>query len=344
MHRLPPDHGFATPADLAHCRAQLRGGSRSFHAASLVLPRAVREPAIALYGFCRMADDAIDLGDDRIGRLARLRERLDCAYAGQPLPFPADRAFADVVARFAIPHALPEALLEGLEWDAAGRRYPDLPALNAYAARVAGSVGAMMALLMGTSAPEAVARACDLGVAMQLSNIARDVGEDARMGRIYLPLAWLVEAGIDPDAWLARPAFGPALGGVVARLLAVADALYSRAEAGIAALPRGCRPGIRAARLIYAEIGRAVEKAGCNSVAQRAVVPGRRKAALLGRALLPTAGERRPAPHAAPLDETLFLVEAAAHAGAAPQRPTLGERLVWTITLLQRLEQRRLQA
>ncbi|MFO1057931.1 MAG: phytoene/squalene synthase family protein [Dongiaceae bacterium] len=341
---MPPDHGFATPADLAHCRAQLRGGSRSFHAASLVLPRAVREPAIALYGFCRMADDAIDLGDDRLGRLARLRERLDCAYAGRPLPFPADRAFADVIVRFAMPRALPEALLEGLEWDAAGRRYADLPALSAYAARVAGSVGAMMALLMGRAAPEAVARACDLGVAMQLSNIARDVGEDARMGRIYLPLSWLVEAGIEPEAWLARPVFDPALGGVVARLLAVADGLYRRAEAGIAALPRGCRPGIRAARLIYAEIGREVERLGCNSVAQRAVVSGRRKAALLGRALLPTGGERRPAAaHAAPLDETLFLVEAAAQGGAAPRRPSLTDRLVWTIGLLERLEQRRVQ-
>jgi phytoene synthase len=189
-----------------------------------------------------------------------------------------------------------------------------------------------------------VARACDLGVAMQLSNIARDVGEDARMGRIYLPLAWLAEAGIEPEAWLARPVFHPALGRVVSRLLAVADQLYGRAEAGIAALPRACRPGIRAARLIYAEIGRAVDRAGCNSVAARAAVPGRRKAALLARALLPTAGERHGAVPALPaLDETQFLVEAAACAGVALRRPTLADRLAWTIALLQRLEQRRLQ-
>ena len=89
------------------------------------------------------------------------------------------------------------------------RRYETLQDLDAYAARVAGSVGAMMTLVMGQRAPEIVARACDLGVAMQLTNIARDVGEDARAGRLYLPLQWLREAGIDPDAWLAKPVFTP---------------------------------------------------------------------------------------------------------------------------------------
>ena len=78
----------------------------------------------------------------------------------------------------------------------------------------------MMTVLMGARDARALARACDLGVAMQLTNIARDVGEDARAGRLYLPLAWLREAGIDPEAWLARPAFSDALGSVVRRLLA----------------------------------------------------------------------------------------------------------------------------
>ena len=148
--------GFATPADLAACRTMLRGGSRTFFAASLVLPRRVREPASALYGFCRLADDAIDGEGGRAAALARLRERLARAYERRPLPLPADRALADVVSRFAIPQALPEALLEGFAWDAEGRRYEDLPALFAYAARVAGSVGAMMAMLMGVRARMAV--------------------------------------------------------------------------------------------------------------------------------------------------------------------------------------------
>ena len=125
------------------------------------------------------------------------------------MPAPADRALADIVHRYAIPRALPEALLEGLEWDARAQRYEDLDALCAYAARVAGSVGAIMSVLMGVRAPEVVARACDLGIAMQLTNIARDVGEDARRGRVYLPLQWLRSAGIDPDAFIAAPVAMP---------------------------------------------------------------------------------------------------------------------------------------
>ena len=112
-----------------------------------------------------------------------------------------------------------------------------LEALHGYAARVAGTVGVMMTLLMGVRDAAALARACDLGVAMQLTNIARDVGEDARAGRLYLPLDWLDEAGVDRDRFLAAPAPSPALARVVARLLAEADRLYARA----ATASRGCR-------------------------------------------------------------------------------------------------------
>ena len=229
-------------ADMDACRALLKGGSRTFHAASKVLPRKVSDPAIALYAFCRLADDAVDLGDNRAAAVERLKERLDRAYRGQPMDQAADRAFADVVARFSIPREVPEALLEGLAWDAEGRRYETLPELYAYAARVAGTVGAMMTLVMGQRTPEIVARACDLGVAMQLTNIARDVGEDARAGRLYLPLSWLRDAGIDPDAWLAKPVFTSEIANIVQRLLDAADALYGRATLGIRNLPRAAGP------------------------------------------------------------------------------------------------------
>ena len=136
------------PADIAACRALLKEGSRTFHAASKGLPRRVSEPAIALYAFCRIADDAVDLGSDRTTAVGRLKDRLDLIYRGQPRNFAADRAFAHVVARFSIPRELPEALLEGLAWDAEGRRYETLPDLYGYAARVAGAVGAMMTLVM----------------------------------------------------------------------------------------------------------------------------------------------------------------------------------------------------
>jgi len=320
--------------DVAACRALLRNGSRSFHAASRLLPRDVRDSATALYAFCRVADDAIDV-DASEGALDALRARLDLVYAGRPAAIVADRAFADVVARHAIPRVLPEALLDGFAWDAAGRRYADLPALEDYAARVAGTVGAMMALVMGVRAPDALARACDLGVAMQLTNVARDVGEDARNGRLYLPLAWLVEAGIDPDAWLARPHDGEALRDVVRRLLRAADAHYARAAAGVAALPRACRPAIHAARLIYAEIGREIERNGVDVVTRRAVVPASRK---LGAAAAALAASMRagPAWSAPPLPATRYLVHAVADCPPAAQ-PTVAEFL---LGLCERLERR----
>jgi phytoene synthase len=327
--------------DLAACRALLRDGSRSFHAASLLLPRAVRDPAIALYAFCRVADDAIDLDGSRVAALGRLRERLGRAYEGRPLPIPADRALAAVLARFAIPRVLPEALLDGFAWDAEGRRYETLDDLAAYAVRVAGTVGAMMAMLMGVRAPELVSRACDLGIAMQFSNIARDVGEDAAAGRLYLPQDWLRAAGIDPDEWLARPAFTPALGGVVRRLLAEADTLYARAGAGIGRLPAACRPGIGAAHLLYAEIGREVARRGGNSITSRAVVPARRKAALLGhavaRAVLPPRWSA-----VEPLAQARFLIAAVAAAPPPPRPPArpsgMGrEQVVWVLDLFERL-------
>lgn len=273
-------------ADVAHCRAVLRRNSRTFHAASLLLPRHVREPASVLYGFCRLADDAVDVEGGRMEAVARLHDRVRRAYANTPAAVPADRALAEVVRRHAIPRCLLDGLVEGLAWDAQGRRYESLEDLYDYAARVAGTVGAMMAALMGARSPQALARACELGVAMQLSNIARDVGEDARMGRIYLPLQWLREAGVQPEELLAARRFDPRVGAVVQRLLDQADALYARVGAGVGVLPLACRPGINAARFLYAEIGREVERAGCNSITRRAVVPTTRKLQLLLRATL----------------------------------------------------------
>ena len=187
MPPLSSERCLASAADHAACRAMLAGGSKTFLMASYFLPWRVRDPAIALYAFCRQADDAVDTADNR-GAIEALTARLDALYDGRPADGPADRAFADAVAQFAIPKSIPLALIEGFLWDIEGRRYAGIADVEAYAARVAGTVGAMMSLLMGVKDPTTLARACDLGVAMQLTNLARDVGEDARMGRIYLPL------------------------------------------------------------------------------------------------------------------------------------------------------------
>jgi phytoene synthase len=317
----------------------MRGGSKTFFAASLLLPTRVRSPACALYAFCRLADDEIDLGGDAVEAVRGLHLRLDALYAGRPLDIDADRALASVVHRHAVPRALLDALLEGFLWDANGRGYETLEEVHDYAARVAGTVGAMMALVMGVRDEAALSRACDLGVAMQLTNIARDVGEDARNGRLYLPRQWLRDAGIDPQAWLAAPNFDPAIAAIVQRLLDAADALYRRAEHGIAGLPRDCRPAIHAARLVYAEIGREIERNGLDCISRRAVVSGRRKLALIARAamaaLVAPVGAKGNLPV---LPAAQFLVAAAA---ISPDRPgtaarSFDERVGWVIQLCER--------
>jgi phytoene synthase len=323
---------FIAPEDMAACRALLCTGSRSFFAAGRLLPRRVRRPATALYAFCRIADDAIDLGADKPAALAGLQARLDAIYAGAPAADPVDRAFAATITAYRIPRALPEALLEGMAWDSAGRRYASLAALQDYAARVAGSVGVMMALLMGARDAQACARAADLGVAMQLTNIARDVGEDARAGRVFLPLDWLAEAGIDVEDFLRRPEFDAALGGLVARLLAEAEILYARAGAGIALLPLDCRVGIAAARRIYAGIGGRIAASGHDSITRRARVPGRGKLLAAARAGLDAVALR--SAQAPVLPANAFLVAAAE--AAAPPDPV---GFAWILELFARLDQ-----
>jgi phytoene synthase len=341
-HASADDHA----CDLAACRQMLRVGSKSFFAASLLLPKRVRDPASALYAFCRLADDAVDLADDPAEGLADIRFRLDRAYAGDPLPLSVDRAFAEVVARFQIPRAVPDALFEGFEWDATGRRYETLAEVEAYAVRVAGTVGVMMTLLMGVRDADVLARACDLGVAMQLTNIARDVGEDARAGRLYLPRAWLAEAGISADAFLASPHFSPALGSVIGRLLGVARGYYLRANAGIAQLPADCRPAIRAASLIYARIGRGIAMRGHDSVNARAVIGKAMKLALIARALKSQPGAINDLV-AEPVLSARSLIEASAGPRLVDARrqlhqPRLVDRYIRVVDLFEQLERRSL--
>ncbi|SFH76447.1 phytoene/squalene synthase family protein [Albimonas pacifica] len=336
--RFAPD-----PGDMAACRAAIRTGSHSFHAASKLLPARVRDPALALYAFCRQADDAVDLAAggaaDRAASVAQLRRGLARVYAGEPAETPSGRCFAEAARAFDLPRALPEALIEGLAWDAEGRRCATMSELRAYGARVAGSVGAMTTVLMGVRDADALARACDLGVAMQLTNIARDVAEDAAAGRLYLPLDLLRAEGVDPDAFLAAPAPLPGVLAVRAALLREAERLYRRAEPGVAALPAACRPGIWAARLIYAEIGGRVTAGGAEGFFDRARTSSARKAALALRAAACAAGDLV-APDAAglrapPLAETAFLVEAAARP-APPRRDRAGRLL----SILSELEAR----
>ncbi len=213
--------------------------------------------------------------------------------------------------------------------------------LRAYCVRVAAAVGAMMSVLMGVRDRDALARACDLGVAMQLTNIARDVGEDAAAGRIYLPLEWLEAAGIDPEAFLSSPQADPGLVAMVRRLLGEARALYDRGEAGVSALPADCRPGILAARHIYAAIGHRVEAAGDRLLERRARTTGGEKLALAGLALARSVGygvlPQSAVLHAPPLPEARYLVEAAAE-GRYPANEWGDGRSGTVIAILAQLE------
>ena len=344
---LPP--GAAGAFDLEACNALMRTGSKTFFAASRLLPARVRASSIALYAFCRVADDMVDGGRHSLAdAMALLSQRLDAIYAGHPQDPVEDRALAVVVQRHALPRALLDALLDGFAWDAEGRRYDTLEAVHDYGARVAGSVGAMMCWIMGVRHEQAMARACELGVAMQLTNIARDVGEDARNGRLYLPRQWLAEAGIDADAWLRQPVCTPALQGVIERLLQEADRLYEQATAGVALLPRDCRSAILAARHIYAEIGQQLRRDGLDPVSRRAVVPTSRKLVLLACAGVQSGWRARPGPVTPPLPAIAYLVE---HCGcsadgmepvsASRRRSDIG-RVGWMLELMERLEQQRM--
>ncbi|MEM1362096.1 MAG: phytoene/squalene synthase family protein [Pseudomonadota bacterium] len=332
-----------TQKDIQYCAELIKTGSLSFHAASKLLPRGVRDPALVLYAFCRLADDAVDLHTEKADAVLKLHERLDLAYAGHPRDTPVDRAFAGIVEQFDMPRALPEALLEGLAWDAMCRRYESLSELRAYSARVASAVGAMMCVLMRMRDRQALARACDLGVAMQLTNISRDVGEDARAGRLYLPLDWLREVGLTPQDFLQNAQAGAEIRLLVRRLLHEADGLYARSEAGVGLLPVSCRPGIFAARYIYAAIGGRIQRLGYDSVSYRARTNATQKLFWLSLSML-RAGSTTVMPssallYAEPLAETKFLVDAAA--ANEPQKPIWSDALYDTLSRLKEQDQTR---
>jgi len=335
--------------ELQACLELMRGGSKTFFAASRWLPPRVRSAAVVLYAFCRVADDLVDEGDDCQQALAQLHERLDAIYAQAPQPFVEDQALAVVVQQHDLPRAWLDALLEGFAWDAQGRRYHTLQDVHAYAARVAGSVGTMMAWLMGARSQSTLARAAELGLAMQLTNIVRDVGEDAARGRVYLPEQWLREEGLSAATVMASLQTSAPLQRVTARLLDEASALYERASVGIAALPADCRQAIWAARWVYAEIGAQVRRHNLDSVSRRAVVGRSRKAWLLTRAWMDAQAAAQVSsavpPAAVPAIEFLLgAVPADLVDGAGvrtPVRRNPEQRVVWMLELFERLAHER---
>lgn len=279
-----------TDSALAVCRESIATHSKSFALASRLLPASCRDDAAVVYAWCRRADDAIDdtPACHQAVELARLRKELDAIYRGGHQREPVLAAFAEVVARRAIPRIYPEELLAGMAMDAAGHDYPDMQALHLYCYRVASTVGLMMSHVLGVSRHDALARAAHLGLAMQLTNICRDVVEDWDRGRLYLPDELLARYGAgDLRRQLGRPfpdGATAAVAGSVRTLLAHAARFYRSGDRGITALPWRAGFGVRSARLVYAAIGDELTRTQYDVRAGRAVVPRWRKLLLVGRA------------------------------------------------------------
>jgi phytoene synthase len=302
-----------TDAVVAVSRDMIRKGSRSFAAAAMLFDPATRASAYLLYAWCRHCDDEID-GQDlghapgagqpvpdpspaaRAERLEALRSATLSALAGEPQTSDVFTAFQRVVQQHRIPAQYPLELLAGFEMDVNDQHYETLADTLLYCYRVAGVVGVMMACVMGTRERAVLLRASDLGIGFQLTNIARDVIDDARNDRCYLPAAWLREAGI-PRAALADPAQRPAVAGLVSRLLDEADRYYASAAQGLRALPFRSAWAIATALGVYRDIGRVVRTRGPAAWDQRAVVGTPRKLWLAAgggvRALLSSSLERR---------------------------------------------------
>lgn len=268
-------------------REIIRKGSRSFAAAARLFDEDTRADVYKLYAWCRYCDDLIDgqeMGfgreeispSDAAARLAHLRDQTERALAGDTVAEPEFIGLQQVAERHEIPARYPLDLIHGFRMDVLGSTYRDREDTLLYCYHVAGVVGVMMAHVMGVREPAVLGRAADLGIAFQLTNIARDVIDDYRNGRVYLPERWLQEAGIDPVD-LAAPENRESLFGVVRRLLGLAELYYDSAAQGVPAL--GFRAGwaVSTAAGVYRDIGRLVLRRGSAAWDCRAIVPTRRK-------------------------------------------------------------------
>jgi 15-cis-phytoene synthase len=253
----------------------IEAGSKSFAAAARLFDERTRHSAFMLYAWCRYCDDVIDgqvLGHargtrergDAAERLEHLRALTRRAYRGETMTEAPFAAFQEVVRRHTLPEHLPAQHLAGFAMDVAGRRYLTMDDTLDYCYHVAGVVGVMMAKIMAIRDEAVLDRAADLGIALQLTNIARDVVEDAEFGRVYLPQDWLAAEAI-PPLDVALPAHRVGLARVASRVLDVADDYYDSAVHGIAALPLRSAWAIATARAVYRRIGRRVLARGARA-------------------------------------------------------------------------------
>lgn len=280
---------------LDHAATTMRQGSKSFAVAARLFDPATRRSALLLYTWCRHCDDVIDgqvLGhdglppppDEALLRLQGLRDTTAAAYRGEPMDDPAFAAFQQVAQAHGIEPRHAYAHLDGFAMDVDGRQYETLDDTLQYCYHVAGVVGLMMAKVMGVTDPATLARACDLGLGFQLTNIARDIVEDANVGRCYLPQAWLREFGLT-IANLGAPEHRPTLAVLAERLVNAAEPYYRSAVAGVGALPPRCAWAVATALKVYRAIGLKVRTAGPAAWDQRQRTSTGEKLIYLGEGL-----------------------------------------------------------
>jgi phytoene synthase len=274
-------------------RDSIQRGSTSFAAAARLFDPRIREDAYMLYAWCRHCDDEIDgqvMGHGAVGldpvlagrKLAELEDKTRGALAGEPTDDTAFAAFQRVAQRHGIPAQHPLDLLQGFRMDVEGRTYRTFQDTLLYAYHVAGVVGVMMAQVMGVRDIATLRRASDLGLALQLTNIARDVIEDAKGGRVYLPADWLGAAADNPKA-VSDPANRTVVFAATERLLAEAEPYYASARWGLKALGFRSAWAVAAAHGVYRQIGLRVRAMGPAGMDRRASTSAVTKLALVLR-------------------------------------------------------------
>lgn len=272
---------------VSNARISILKGSKSFAAASHLFDAVTRERVWLLYAWCRRADDIVDAQDhggalgDQAGaaeRLALVRDKTALAFAGEDTGDLAFDALGLVARETGLTFAMAQAVIDGFALDAVEWQPSTEADLMRYCWHVAGAVGVMMAVVMGVSPDDddTLDRACDLGLAFQLSNIVRDIEEDAAAGRCYIPREWLMEAGIAPGAQMA-PEHRPALTRIVARMCEAAQVHECSARIGAARLKGRQRWAILSAAGIYGAIAREVARRGERAWDDRVFVSNGRK-------------------------------------------------------------------
>jgi phytoene synthase len=266
---------FASGGGYAECRRLHRRYGTTYYFATGLFRRPIRRRVHALYGFVRVPDEWVDNpGTMTLARQRRLltdyRSQFLRGLDGVRPDHPVLRAFCDVVRETSMPLDEPLAFLDAMEQDLVVSRYDTYEALRGYMRGSAAAVGVMMCHVLGANLRDGVREgACALGEAMQLTNFLRDVGEDARRGRIYLPLEDLRSYGLDPDDVLAER-MSPEFVSLIRFEIARARGLYAMADTSIPLLPRTAQKPVRLARVLYSRILDCIEAQNYDVFSQRA--------------------------------------------------------------------------